>query len=197
MSVQEEREPVIDESPAMPVEEAIIQRRGGMPSPIDNFWLDTLRSAKKESVGKLEEAAKQLITVTSLTQTIYFAAISFSDAKKGLGQIQSPVRWLFIILLSLPLLFWIPSLIFTIRVFKPENYDVNLSSPTFAKQTLERIISYKSKYLQRAYRLLAIGFMFAALALFTYLVFIPVKEDPPAPTTSTTMPNNSFNPTPR
>ena len=183
MSAKKEKEQAVDDvvnKPlAVPVEDASIQRRGGMPSPIDNFWLETLRSAKKESAGKLEEAAKQLITVTTLSQTIYFAAVSFSDAKKGLGQIQHPVKWLLIAALSLPLFFWIPSLIYTIRVFKPEAYDVNLSSPTYAKKVLEAIISYKSKHLQTAYKLLAIGFIFAALALVTYLVFIPIKEDPP------------------
>jgi len=43
------------------------------------------RSVSKESIAALEDAAKQLISITSLTQGIYFAAISFSDLKKPLS----------------------------------------------------------------------------------------------------------------
>ena len=48
---------------------------------LDQFWLDTARTAVKESVSSLEEAAKQLIGAVTLVEGIYFAAVSWSDMK--------------------------------------------------------------------------------------------------------------------
>ncbi|MGD0951737.1 MAG: hypothetical protein ABR985_04980 [Methanotrichaceae archaeon] len=62
----------------------VVEVQAAQPSAMDRFWLETARSVSKESIGALEDAAKQLISITSLTQGIYFAAISFSDLKKTL-----------------------------------------------------------------------------------------------------------------
>lgn len=59
-----------------PNQPQIPEVQGEPLTPLDRFWLDTARNAAKESVGALEEAAKQLITITTLVQTIYFAVIS-------------------------------------------------------------------------------------------------------------------------
>ena len=61
-----------------------VEVQAAQPSAMDRFWLETARSVSKESIAALEDAAKQLISITSLTQGIYFAAISFSDQKKAL-----------------------------------------------------------------------------------------------------------------
>ena len=49
---------------------------------LDEFWLETTRTAVKESISSLEEAAKQLIGAVTLVEGIYFAAVSFSDLHK-------------------------------------------------------------------------------------------------------------------
>ncbi len=49
---------------------------------LDEFWLETARTAVRESIASLEEAAKQLIGAVTLVEGIYFAAISFSDLRK-------------------------------------------------------------------------------------------------------------------
>ena len=79
-------------------ENKIIEVQGEGLTPLDSFWLDIMRGTAKESVGALEEAAKQLIAVTTLAQAIYFAAVSFGDVKAALGTLppadsgQSPPR---------------------------------------------------------------------------------------------------------
>jgi uncharacterized membrane protein len=147
--------------------------QGSAVSPLERSSLDTLRNARRESPAKIEEAAKQLIIITSLSQTIYFASVSYSEARKGLDQLQSRLYWCFIAALILPLVAWILSLIFAIRVFKPETYETNLKSPSAAEAVLEKITNYKNRQLQVAYWLLVVGFLMVLLALFVYLVFLP------------------------
>lgn len=150
---------------------AVLQ--GSAAAPLERSFLDTLRNAKSGSPAKIEDAAKQLIVVTSLLQSIYFASVSYSEAKKGLGQLQSWLYWCFIVALILPLVAWILSLIFAIRVFKPETYNTNLNSPSAAESVLEKITNYKNRQLQIAYWLLVVGFFMVLAALFVYLVFLP------------------------
>jgi hypothetical protein len=81
----------------------------------------------------LEEAAKQLISITSLTQGIYFAAIFFSDLKKVLI-VNDWHGLLLVLLFTSPILLWLISLGFAVRVFIPDTYKTNLQSPDLAKE---------------------------------------------------------------
>ena len=154
----------------MPDEMTEVQ--GAQPSAMDRFWLETARNAAKESIASLEEAAKQLITVTSLTQGIYFAAISFSDLKKALV-VQDQQGWLLVLLFASPIVFWLISLGYAIRVFTPETYKTNLQSPDLAREMLQEITTYKQKQLQNAYHALLIGFLLLVANIVIYLGCIP------------------------
>lgn len=132
------------------------------PEPLtalDRFWLETARRAAQESVGALEEAAKQLIAITSLSQGIYFAAISFSDIKKALPQFAPAWQWAMIGALVLPLACWLVALVFAIRVFVPQLYTTNLDSPDEARDTYAHIAAYKHAQLHRAHLALVLGFV--------------------------------------
>jgi hypothetical protein len=158
-----------------PGQAEIVEVQGEPLSPQDQFWLETARGAAKESVAALEEAAKQLITVTTLAQTIYFAAISFGDLKAALGLLAPAQRWPVVAALVFPLLFWLASLTFAVRVFKPETYRTNLDSPDLARETYEAIVAYKHRQLIGAHRLLAIGFVPLVINIAVYLIFVPAK----------------------
>ena len=147
--------------------------QGGALTPLDRFWLDTARNAAKESAASLEEAAKQLIGITSLSQGIYFAAISLGDVKKGLALFSGQQQWLVVAGLVLPLLLWIVSLWFAIRVFKPETYKTNLNSPDLAREMYYEVVAYKKKQLQRAYYALVLGFVPLVVNVVAYLVYFP------------------------
>lgn len=141
---------------------------------LDRFWLEAAREMTKESVKALEEAAKQLITVTSFAQSVYFAAISFGDLKKALDQIGTAAQVGLIVALVLPLLFWIGSLAFAIRVFKPETYRTNLESPDAARETYLEIVAYKRRNLGQAHRWLVLGFLPLVLNILAYLLLAPI-----------------------
>ena len=145
------------------------------PSAMDRFWLDTARSAAKESIAALEEAAKQLITIASLTQGIYFAAISFSDLKKVL-LVQDLQGWFLVLLFASPIILWLISLAYAMRVFSPETYKTNLQSPDLAKEMLQQMVAYKHSHLQRAHLALLLGFVLMAVNTVIYLGWMPVVK---------------------
>lgn len=125
----------------------------------------------------LEDAAKQLIAVTTLAQGIYFAAVSFGDVKAALGGLDAGRQWLMVVALVVPLVFWLLSLAFAARVFKPETYSTSLDSPELAQRVYEKIVAYKNTQLVRAYRLLAAGFVPLIINVVLYLMFVPSKPD--------------------
>ena len=145
------------------------------PSAMDRFWLDTARSAAKESIAALEEAAKQLITIASLTQGIYFAAISFSDLKKVL-LVQDLQGWFLVLLFASPIILWLISLAYAMRVFSPETYKTNLQSPDLAKEMLQQMVAYKHSHLQRAHLALLLGFVLMAANIVIYLGWMPAVK---------------------
>jgi hypothetical protein len=137
----------------------ITEIQGESLSPLDRFWLETARNAAKESVSALEEAAKQLIAITSLAQGVYFAAISFGDIKKALPQFALAWQWAIVGALVLPLVCWLVALFFATRVFVPRAYATNLDSPDLARETYEQVVAFKHAQLRRAHVALVLGFV--------------------------------------
>ncbi len=147
------------------------------PTPLtalDRFWLETTRGAVKQSIESLEGAAKQLIAITTLASTIYFAAVSFSDIKAGLMQLSSAELWGLALIFALPIVLWLASLWFSILVFKPEIYQTNLDSPDLARETYENIAAYKHKQLHRAYLFLVVAFFPLIVNVLLYFLFVPL-----------------------
>lgn len=138
---------------------------------LDDFWLQTARGMVKESIASLEEAAKQLISAVTLVEGIYFAAVSFSDLRKVMA-VQGTDAWLRIILFISPIVFWLICLFFAVRVFTPETYKTNLSSPDLAKKAYNDAVGHKHRNLKRAYWALLIGFVPLLIAMVYYLKFL-------------------------
>jgi hypothetical protein len=138
---------------------------------MDEFWLEMARNIAKDSIGALEDAAKQLISIVTLIEGIYFAAISFSDVRKDLASAGQP--WLVIILIISPVVLWLICLVFAIKVFNPVSYPTNLNSSTLAEKTYKQIVGFKYKMLRRAHISLLIGFIPFVIAIVYYLT-LPV-----------------------
>jgi hypothetical protein len=149
-----------------------VEVQAAQPSAMDRFWLETARSVSKESISALEVAAKQLISITSLTQGIYFAAISFSDLKKALV-VHDLQGWLLVFLFASPVILWLISLRFAILVFMPETYKTNLQSPDLAREMLQDIVAYKHRQLKLAHTALLLGFVLLVVNIIVYLGWIP------------------------
>ena len=135
---------------------------------LDEFWLETARTAVRESVASLEEAAKQLIGAVTLVEGIYFAAISFSDLRKVMA-VQGAEANLRILLFVSPIVLWLVCLFFAVRVFTPETYKTNLSSPQLAEEFYREMVGYKHRNLKRAYWALLAGFVPLVVAVVYYL----------------------------
>src|SRR5690242_4146549 len=75
-------------------------------------WIKIANEATVQGIGRLEDAAKQLIGLNSLLQGLYFSFYTFSDIRH---QIQN---WQ-VILFLLPVLFWLTSLYSAAQVFLP------------------------------------------------------------------------------
>jgi hypothetical protein len=149
----------------------VVDVTAAQPSAMDRFWLETARNVSKESISALEDAAKQLITITSLTQGIYFAAISFSDLKKALV-VHDLQGWMLVLLFASPIILWLISLRFAILVFTPETYKTNLQSPDLAREMIQKIVAYKHSQLKLAHKALLLGFVLLVVNIIVYLGWI-------------------------
>ena len=138
---------------------------------LDEFWLETARGTVKESISSLEEAAKQLISAVTLVEGIYFAAVSFSDLRK-VTAVQDTDAWLRVLLFVSPIVIWLICLFFAVRVFTPETYKTNLSSPELAEGVYKEMVGYKHRNLKRAYWALLAGFVTMMVAVVYYLRFL-------------------------
>ena len=138
---------------------------------LDEFWLETARGTIKESISSLEEAAKQLISAVTLVEGIYFAAVSFSDLRK-VTAVQGTDAWLRVLLFVSPIVIWLICLFFAVRVFTPETYKTNLSSPELAEGVYKEMVGYKHRNLKRAYWALLAGFVTMMIAVVYYLKFL-------------------------
>jgi hypothetical protein len=135
---------------------------------LDEFWLETARAAVRESVASLEEAAKQLIGAVTLVEGIYFAAVSWSEMKTIMA-VAGWMAWLRIALFVSPIVLWLACLVYATRVFTPETYQTNLSSPDLAEQFHRDLVKYKHENLKKAHRALLAGFGLMLLAVVAYL----------------------------
>jgi hypothetical protein len=142
-------------------------------SNLDRFWIKTMQNLARGSITSTEDAAKQLITIISLLQTIYFAAISFSDLKNALA-IKSNLVFLFLS----PIALWLIALALAILVFLPRHYYTNLESPSKSATTFNDIISFKQKILFWSYIVLTIGFFMLHISVFVYMYLIQTPAKP-------------------
>lgn len=138
----------------------------------DTFWIETARGLAAESVRSIEEAARQVIAIASLAQAAYFAAVSFSRAHEALARYASGEQIIIALALVSPLVCWVISLYFAVRVFKPETYQTNLDSPELAESLYREVVAYKRRKLQAAYWFLVLGFApLIASVVMVLLVF--------------------------
>jgi hypothetical protein len=131
--------------------------------PSEEYWAKVNREAPLVAIAKCEEAAKQLITLNSLTTTIYIGIISFSDVIKL--PLSSRPALLFILT---PLPFWLTSLILATRVIIPRKFEVKQ-----IKDDYKKISSIKHCFLQWSYALLIVSLLALISVITIYLLCVP------------------------
>ena len=60
--------------------------KGRPASPERNFWRVAIQEIRKDSIKRVEDAAKQLIAVVTLLSGLYTRAITFGQVPKVLGR---------------------------------------------------------------------------------------------------------------
>lgn len=137
-----------------------LEIQGGMLSSLDRFWLDTIRHETANSITAIETSAKQIISLVSLLQGIFFAIASFSSIKDKFQSLTGKNDfWLLLIVIITPVICWLISLWLSILVFLPKTYLTNLNSPDLSRDAFLEVVKYKHERLLQAYYALAIGFI--------------------------------------
>lgn len=125
----------------------------------ENVWLEVQKQALLGSVKKVEEGAKQVITLTTFLGGAYFAAVSFAK----LGVLESPyLRALFIA----PLLSWLGAIACAVPAIVPTRlHQLNLGDALSGKLFLLNYINSNVKLLRCAliFQLLGIAAMMLVL----------------------------------
>lgn len=143
------------------------------------YWLKVKREASVESLKPLEEAAKQIVVITSLLQGIYFASISVSEIKKANSTSDAAFN-VFISLSLVTIAVWMASLFFATRVFIPEVYDASALDPSEEEMVKELRIAftktstYKYNNLKWAVKLLRFSFLPFIINVYVYLAWLKV-----------------------
>jgi hypothetical protein len=137
----------------------------------DLLWLEVLNTAIKNMPSSYDEPAKQLITISGVLQGLYFVAISFSTLK---DQISIKCAWdcIFNFVFILPVILWLGSLFFAIRVIMPKLRDrISRVSTSEIQQRWQDDRDYKSQNLKRAQWLLVLGFIPLIISICCYMIF--------------------------
>lgn len=132
------------------------------PESEQAYWEKVQREAPSVAINKSEEAAKQLITLTSLLSTIYFGIASFNEVLK------QTVAGSFALLFALPLPLWLGSLFFATRVIVPRAYVI-----TRVQADYVAISRAKHRCLRWSYALLIAGMLVLLVNVVVYLLWVP------------------------
>ncbi len=141
-----------------------------LASPEPNpFWRENAQRLVGESIPTIEEVAKQLITVNSILEGIYFAAITFSEIKPVLTASVAAIY-------LAPILFWLLSLIFAVLTLSPKSYAININSSQDAKDRYSEIVSRKYRWLTLSEVFLILSFVALFMAVAHFLLVVPAKQ---------------------
>jgi hypothetical protein len=134
-----------------------------LPVADQEYWEKIKREEPLSAIAKCEEAAKQLIALTSLTITIYIGIISFGDILKQPLALRPTLLFLL-----LPLPFWLTSLILATRVIVPRAYAAKQIQEDYLK-----ISRVKYSLLRWSYYFLIISMLALIAVIALYLLFVP------------------------
>lgn len=132
----------------------------------DVKWVKLISEIQSESIASIEEVAKQLIGLDGIISGIYFGAISFSQLTQNIPNIWERLA------LTIPIVFWLFSLLAAVITITPREYHLNPNKPVEAKNTYNKIIRAKRLFLSIALWLfvLSIGALILVLLIYLYSI---------------------------
>src|SRR5690348_17278140 len=149
-------------------------------------WRKVWNEAPVQAVMSIEDAAKQMIVVTTGLQGLYIAIFVFSTIRAQVMAAPGGVLGALILLLFFtPVVCWLVSLFYATRVFVPRvQPDVNFNEVSASawqkvKDAYGRVSEEKLLWLQRSHRWLIASFV---LVLIAVIVFVLLPSPPTEPT---------------
>ena len=137
----------------------------GIPlTPDDEFWITKMKEITADLIKSIEEAGKHIIGMITVMQGIYAAVLAFS----GIKEIPEANILAAIFYVS-PILLWLISLFFALRVFITKKYVYYTNSPDSSKDTFQKITDHKQKNLKISYIFLCLSFVIAVLGILYWL----------------------------
>jgi hypothetical protein len=155
-----------------PDQELIIQQAA-------DYWRSVGNESPVQGIARVEDAAKQLIGLTTALQGLYFAVFAFSDLRTQVSALTLPVPGSLILLaFFVPIVFWLVSLYCATCVFVPKLHsginlnDFSIGAWQHIKGKYEEALEQKARWLHRSHLILVASFGIV-LILLVVLALIP------------------------
>jgi len=142
-------------------------------------WHKVWNEAPVQALARVEDAAKQMIVVTTGLQGLYLAIFAFSTIRAQVMATPGGALGVLILLLfCTPIVCWLVSLFYATRVFVPRvrpdiNFnEISVSSWQKVKDAYGRANEEKLRWLHRSHRWLIASFVLVLVAVL-FLLFLP------------------------
>lgn len=153
-----------------PEEEQLLQQTA-------DHWRQVWNDAPVQALVRIEDAARQVITITAGLQAFYVGIFAFSDLRSQIANIHSIIpNWLVLLSFFLSPVCWLASLAYATYVFIPRirpgvNFnEVNPGSWQKVKDAYAKAAGEKLHALHWAHRWLVASFMSVLLAIVLFVV---------------------------
>lgn len=150
-------------------------------------WRKVWNEAPVQALTRVEDAAKQMIVVTTGLQGLYVALFVFSTIRAQVMAAPGGVLGVLILLLfCTPVVCWLMSLLYATHVFVPRvqpdiNFnEVSASSWQKVKDAYGRASEEKLRWLHYSHRWLIASFVLVLIAVVV-LIFLPTAPTTPTP----------------
>ena len=128
------------------------------------FWKGMGRTMLRESIGTLNEVARQIVVVAGILEGLYFHAIAFSDLR---GKVTGD---LLLTIYMLPIFLLLVSLSAALLVFFPKSYEgFNIHSSEGSRAMYDDVRKRKKNRLAVASVSLALGILCMFVTVYVYL----------------------------
>jgi hypothetical protein len=149
-------------------------------------WRKVWNETPVQAITHIEDAAKQLIAITSAVQVLYAAIITFSSIRIQVSSVQWVLPgWLLLVLFCTPLVCWLISLAYATRVFVPRIHpgvnfnELSISAWQRVRDAYGVVAEKKLHWLHRSQQWLIGSFVLVLLAV---VLFVLLPAPPTAPT---------------
>lgn len=149
------------------------------------YWRNVWNESPVQALSRVEDAAKQMIVVTTGLQGLYIALFVFSTIRtQVMASLGGMLGVLTLLFFCTPVVCWLMSLLYATRVFVPRvQPDVNFNEVSAnawqkVKDTYGRVNEEKLRSLNRSHRWLIVSFVLVLIAVLVLILLPAAPTDP-------------------